>query len=230
MSNYILQIDTATEVCSVSLSADGKVLTELLAEDNNVHASALTVCIDKLLESVSLNYGDLSAVAVSMGPGSYTGLRIGVSTAKGLCYALDIPLIAVNTLESMYEGYISEKGITEGVLYVPMLDARRMEVYMAVYDHKRTCVQKTEAVIIMSDTFEPFAPIEVVLFGSGANKLQELLEGSINVKIDTEYSHSSAYLSSVAFRKLITNEVEDLVYFEPFYLKEFVAGVPKKLI
>lgn len=230
MSNYVLQIDTATEVCSVSVSVDGKLLAELSAEENNVHASALTVCIDRLLASLTLTYADLTAVAVSMGPGSYTGLRIGVSTAKGLCYALDIPLIGVNTLESMYAGYVSEHGADEGTIYIPMLDARRMEVYRAVFDAAGHCLHKTEAVIVDVDTFEAFSSNRVVLFGSGANKLQELLAKSENIKIDTNYQHSSAFLSSVAFRRLQNKEIEDLVYFEPFYLKEFVAGVPKKLI
>ncbi|MBL1411271.1 tRNA (adenosine(37)-N6)-threonylcarbamoyltransferase complex dimerization subunit type 1 TsaB [Sphingobacterium faecale] len=230
MRNYILQIDTATEVCSVSLSNDGKLIAELTAEDKNMHASGLTVCIDRLLKSVSLDYTDLSAVAVSMGPGSYTGLRIGVSTAKGLCYALDVPLIGVNTLESMYEGYITMSEVQDNLVYIPMLDARRMEVYMAVFDNQKNCLQKTEAVIVDAGTFDIFAPKNVVLFGSGANKFQELFEGNTQVKIDTEYQHSSAYLSTIAFRKFQNKEVEDLIYFEPFYLKEFVATVSKKLI
>ncbi|MDR2283326.1 MAG: tRNA (adenosine(37)-N6)-threonylcarbamoyltransferase complex dimerization subunit type 1 TsaB [Sphingobacterium sp.] len=230
MRNYILQIDTATEVCSVSISTEGKLFAELTAEEKNMHASGLTVCIDRLLKSVSLDYADLSAVAVSMGPGSYTGLRIGVSTAKGLCYALDIPLLGVNTLESMYEGYIAKNETEDNLVYIPMLDARRMEVYMAVFDDQKNCLQKTEAVIVDAGTFDVFAPKNVVLFGSGANKFQELFEGNAQVKIDTEYQHSSAYLSTIAFRKFQSKEVEDLIYFEPFYLKEFVATVSKKLI
>lgn len=230
MCSYILQIDTATEVCSVSLSNNGKLFAELTAEERNMHASGLTVCIDRLLKSVSLDYADLSAVAVSMGPGSYTGLRIGVSTAKGMCYALDIPLLGVNTLESMYEGYIAKNETKDNFVYIPMLDARRMEVYMAVFDDQKNCLQKTEAVIVDADTFDIFAPKNVVLFGSGANKFQELFEGSAQVKIDTEYQHSSAYLSTIAFQKFQNKEVEDLIYFEPFYLKEFVATVSKKLI
>ncbi len=230
MRNYILQIDTATEVCSVSISTEGKLLAELTAEEKNMHASGLTVCIDRLLKSVSLDYADLSAVAVSMGPGSYTGLRIGVSTAKGLCYALDIPLLGVNTLESMYEGYIAKRTGEDNLVYIPMLDARRMEVYMAAFDEQKNCLQKTEAVIVDVNTFDVFAPKNVVLFGSGANKLQELFEGNVQVKIDREYQHSSAYLSGIAFRKFQSKEVEDLIYFEPLYLKEFVATVSKKLI
>lgn len=230
MSNYILQIDTATEICSVSISADGVLVGEYTAEELNVHASMLTVYIDRLLQQLTLDYKDLSAVAVSKGPGSYTGLRIGVSTAKGLCYALDIPLLAINTLASMYEGYLQHFGLADNSLYVPMLDARRMEVYMSIFDNTRRCVQDTAAVIIDVNTFDTFSEKKIVLFGSGANKLGELLNDRKHITIDRQYRHSSAYLSNIAFRKLQDKEVEDLVYFEPFYLKEFVATVSKKLI
>lgn len=230
MSNYILQIDTATEICSVSISADGVLVGEYAMGEVNVHASMLTVYIDRLLKELSLEYKDLSAVAVSMGPGSYTGLRIGVSTAKGLCYALDIPLLGINTLDGMYEGYAANFGLRDNCLYVPMLDARRMEVYMSIFDNSRSRVKDTAAVIVDEHTFDPFTEKKIVLFGSGASKLSELLNDRTHIEIDNRYQHSSTYLSNIAFRKLQGNEIEDLIYFEPFYLKEFVATVAKKLI
>ena len=230
MSNYILQIDTATEVCSVSISENGKLLVEKSAEEPNMHASSLTGYIDASLKELQLAYHDLTAVAVSMGPGSYTGLRIGVSTAKGLCYALDIPLLGVNTLSAMFEGYASLYGLREDTLYVPMLDARRMEVYMAVFDDSKAEVKDTAAVVVEADTFENFNPKKVVLFGSGANKLKSLLEASDSVTVDERYVHSSSFLSALAYHKWKNNEFENLIYFEPFYLKEFVATTPKKIV
>lgn len=227
MDTYILQIDTATEVCSVSVSANGNVVAEYAADEPNMHASALTVYIRKLLVDLQLDYTDLSAVAVSMGPGSYTGLRIGVSAAKGLCYALGIPLLGINTLEGMLEGYASKYGLQERVLYVPMLDARRMEVYMSVFDSNKGLVKGTEAVVVDIDTFS-FSEGKIVLFGSGAEKLQSLFETNEHINVETSYRHSSAYLNRLAFEKWQNKEIEDLVYFEPFYLKEFVATVPKK--
>lgn len=227
MSTYILQIDTATEVCSVSLSLDGQVIHKMEATEPNLHASKLTVFIDELLRNAKWSYADLSAVAVSKGPGSYTGLRIGVSTAKGLCYALDIPLLAVNTLASMFKGYASTYGLADNSLYVPMLDARRMEVYMMVYNHHGEVLQPTEAVIMDVDTFQPFANQKIILFGSGALKLKDLYSQSAPVQVDTSYKHSSSYLAESAFEKFEKQDFEDLIYFEPFYLKEFIATTPK---
>lgn len=227
MSTYILQIDTATEVCSVSLSLDGQVLDKIDASEPNLHASKLTVFIDQLLQKNQISYLDLTAVAVSKGPGSYTGLRIGVSTAKGLCYALDIPLLAVNTLESMFTGYSAYQDLNSGTLYVTMLDARRMEVYMQIWDDKGVLHQDTEAVIIDADTFSVFADKRICLFGSGAGKLKNLFADVSNIVIDENYKHSSAHLSQRAFEKFSNQEFEDLIYFEPYYLKEFIATTPK---
>lgn len=227
MSAYILQIDTATEVCSVSLSLDGQVIHTIEAAEPNLHASKLTVFIDELLTKANIAYQDLSAVAVSKGPGSYTGLRIGVSTAKGLCYALDIPLLAVNTLVSMYKGYALSHTLSDHTLYVPMLDARRMEVYMMIFDNRGDLLQGTEAVIIDSETFQAYEGKNFVLFGSGAAKLKDLYNNLSTVHIASDYQHSSAYLASTAFEMYQNKNFEDLIYFEPYYLKEFVATTPK---
>ncbi|MGN0001949.1 MAG: tRNA (adenosine(37)-N6)-threonylcarbamoyltransferase complex dimerization subunit type 1 TsaB [Sphingobacterium composti] len=226
MDIYILQIDTATEVCSLSLSLDGQVVDQIDATEPNLHASKLTVFIDELLQRNNTSYKDLAAIAVSKGPGSYTGLRIGVSSAKGLCYALDIPLIAVNTLESMFRGYTKlPKGVCD--LYVPMLDARRMEVYMMIFDKQGQVLATTEAVIIDKETFYKYSEKQICLFGSGADKLADLLADKSNIKIDSTYVHSSAHLAISAFEKFENKEFEDLIYFEPYYLKEFIATSPK---
>jgi tRNA threonylcarbamoyladenosine biosynthesis protein TsaB len=228
MSTYILQIDTATEVCSVSLSLNGELVNKIDATEANLHASKLTIFIDELLQEANLNYSDLSAVAVSKGPGSYTGLRIGVSTAKGLCYALEIPLIAVNTLESMYAGYTAIKKDAQ-LLYVPMLDARRMEVYQMILDHHGVILQETEAVIIDAQSFANYTDKKLCLFGSGATKLKDVLADSSHISIDSTYTHSSSFLTSIAHQKYIAQDFEDLIYFEPYYLKEFIATTPKAI-
>lgn len=226
MSVRILQIDTATDTCSVSISVDGVLLDCLEAQEPNLHASKLTVFIDELLKRNALAFTDLQAVAVSKGPGSYTGLRIGVSTAKGLCYALDLPLIAVNTLESMYKGYIEKHGFNENWIYVPMLDARRMEVYLNMYQNHQL-IRTTEAVIVDAHTFDSYTSYKVVLFGSGAAKLMELFAHNPQIIVDESYSHSSAYMTASVYEKFTRKEFEDLIYFEPYYLKEFIATTPK---
>lgn len=230
MKNYILQIDTATEICSVSLSLEGVLIDQLEASEPNAHASKLTVFIDELLHKNTVLYSDLCAVSVSMGPGSYTGLRIGVSTAKGLCYALDIPLIAVNTLESMFNGFLKDKEIVQDSLYIPMLDARRMEVYMQVYNEKKELIQETSANIISEESFGNFKGKKVVLFGAGALKLKTLFSNNETLSIVEDFKHSSASMSTLSYAKFTNNDFEDLVYFEPYYLKEFVATTPKKLL
>lgn len=230
MHNYILQIDTATEICSVSISSEGITIAKVEAAEPNLHAAQLTVFIEELLLSSNIHYSDLSAVCVSKGPGSYTGLRIGVSTAKGLCYALDIPLLAINTLDMMFRGYMSaDKGnITD--LYVPMLDARRMEVYLEVFDKNGLLLVPTEARIIDVNSFDAYQGKNIVLFGTGAAKLTSLFHDESDVLIDANFIHSSSYMSAEAYEKFNKNEVEDLVYFEPYYLKEFIALLPKKVI
>lgn len=229
-TNFILQIETATEICSVSLSANGVVIAEKSAEERNMHASVLTLYIEQLIYEQKLDYKDLSAVAVSMGPGSYTGLRIGVSAAKGLCYALDIPLLGVNTLESMFMGFARYNKLEKGKLYIPMLDARRMEVYRSIFDNNKVLLEETAAVIVDADTFSTYHTDQVVLFGSGANKLADLFAKDDQVMISKNFVHSSAYMAKLADLKFKNKDFEDLIYFEPFYLKEFVATTPKKVV
>lgn len=232
MNNLILQIDTSTTVCSVALSENGQTLHIINLDEPNAHAAKLTILIEEILKQTGRNMQDLNAVAVSMGPGSYTGLRIGVSTAKGLCYALDIPLIAINTLEALFVGYRSQFGLTVGEAYLPMLDARRMEVYTAVYDHDATLVRATSAEIIDIDYFNGLLLDydRVQLFGAGADKFETLFSSTERVNILSGFKDSAAFLSPLAFEKFERKLFEDVAYFEPFYLKDFVVTTAKKKV
>ncbi|MDR6735110.1 MULTISPECIES: tRNA (adenosine(37)-N6)-threonylcarbamoyltransferase complex dimerization subunit type 1 TsaB [unclassified Sphingobacterium] len=232
MNNLILQIDTSTTVCSVALSENGQTLHVINLDEPNAHAAKLTILIEEILKQTGRKMQDLSAVAVSMGPGSYTGLRIGVSTAKGLCYALDIPLIAINTLEALFLGYKSQFGVTVGEAYLPMLDARRMEVYTAVYNHDAALVRATSAEIIDIEYFNGLLLDydRVQLFGSGADKFETLFSSTERVNILSGFKDSAAFLSPLAFEKFERKLFEDVAYFEPFYLKDFVVTTAKKKV
>lgn len=231
----ILHIETATRVCSVALARDG--LRLLLKESTkpNVHSSLLTVFIDEVFKESGISPSALDAVAVSMGPGSYTGLRIGVATAKGLCYALGKPLIAVPTLQAMAAGMLLSSLPTppggegvQGVGLCPMLDARRMEVYCAVYDHALKEVMPAEAVIVNEDSFAPYLAKGRVLFGGeGAEKCRAVLEHHPNARFVSGFETSATFLIPLALECFTAGKFEDVAYFEPFYLKEFVAGKPK---
>lgn len=227
-NQYILQIDTATEICSVSLSVCGDMVDSIATTAPNEHASKLTLFIDEVLGRNNITFTDLVAIAVSMGPGSYTGLRIGVSTAKGLCYGLDLPLVAINTLHTMFNGYYLTRDSNSYDLFCPMIDARRMEVYMTILDKHGNTLSTTSAQIIDGNSFEDYNDRKVVLFGSGANKFEELFKNDPGITIDTGYIHSSAYMSQVVWQKYMNKDFEDTIYFEPFYLKEFVTTIPKK--
>jgi len=232
MNNLILQIDTSTTVCSVGLSENGQTLHVINLDEPNAHAAKLTILIEEILKQTGRKMQDLSAVAVSMGPGSYTGLRIGVSTAKGLCYALDIPLIAINTLEALFLGYKSQFGVTVGEAYLPMLDARRMEVYTAVYNHDAALVRATSAENIDIGYFNRLLLKydSVQLFGSGADKFETLFSSTERVNILSGFKDSAAFLSPLAFEKFERKLFEDVAYFEPFYLKDFVVTTAKKKV
>lgn len=225
----ILQIETATSVCSCALSLHGKTIAVKEINQVNVHIEKITLLIESLLKEAHYGFEDLYAIAVSMGPGSYTGLRIGVSTAKGLCYALDIPLLAVNTLEAMAQGFIDnypEHG--EGALICPMIDARRMEVYSAVYDTKLNQIDPVAARIIDEDSFESLSQRNtLILFGDGAEKFTDTFLANERIVIFKDFVNSATYLSKVAFEKAQNKTFEDVAYFEPFYLKDFVPTQAK---
>ena len=231
MNNLILQIDTSTTVCSVTLSQNGQTLAVLNLDEPNAHAAKLTVLIEQILHESGRSIKELAGIAVSMGPGSYTGLRIGVSTAKGLCYGLDIPLVAVNTLDALFAGYREQFDLQEKEAYIPMLDARRMEVYAAVYDHNGELIKPTSAEIIDADYYNELLATykRVHLFGCGADKFETLFETNDRVNVQPGFKNSAAFLSQLAFDKFQHKKFEDVAYFEPFYLKDFVVMTKKKV-
>jgi tRNA threonylcarbamoyladenosine biosynthesis protein TsaB len=223
--SLILQIETATTVCSVALSENGSVLAYKELEQRNVHAEIITLFIDEVLKTNDKKYSDLNAIAVSCGPGSYTGLRIGISAAKGLCFALDIPLIAVETLEGMAGGMLSQNTIDNNTLLCPMIDARRMEVFTAVFNTKGDRVKPTSAEIIDENSFSDLLKTNKILFfGDGAVKCSDVLGSSPNAQIVPGFINSARYITKKATEKYAAKDFEDVAYFEPYYLKDFIAG------
>lgn len=218
---YILHIDTSGINCSISVSKDAELISTVEKAEANIHASKITLFIEQAISEAKIEMKDLSAVAVAKGPGSYTGLRIGVSTAKGIAYALDIPLISTETLYSLFKqalaSYKNEKAV-----YIPMIDARRMEVYTQCFDFNGNTLTEVNAIILdeeaLSDIIEKFE--EVVLFGDGAVKTREIFNRHNTRYLDIQFS-SSKYMVDQAYKKLIKNLFENTAYFEPFYLKEF---------
>ncbi len=220
----ILQIETATTVCSVALAKDGHVLGFKQIDERNIHAEIITLFIDELIASAAIRYGDIDAVAVSSGPGSYTGLRIGVSTAKGLCFALEKPLIAIESLAAMAQGVIAENSIDKKTLLCPMIDARRMEVYTALFDSAGNRIKNTTAEIIDEQSFYGLLQNNRVLFfGDGAEKCREVLSKNPNAQFVTGFVNSATYLTQIAVEKYANRDFEDVAYFEPYYLKDFLV-------
>lgn len=229
----ILNIDTATDVCTVAISENSTIRSFRDSADNRSHSTLLAVYIDEVLKESNLSVSELDAIAISMGPGSYTGLRIGVSAAKGLCYGSGKPLIAVSTLQAMCYGignsFLQDKGLTD-FYFAPMLDARRMEVYTAVYHKNFEVKQEVNACILDENTFRKFLDEKpVVFFGSGAQKFKEIVNHEHAIFMD-EYRHSARYMFPIAEMKFANENLEEVAYFEPFYLKDFVTTTPKKNI
>ena len=220
----ILNIETATTNCSVSIGKDGRTIA--LREHNSAsysHSEDLHFFIKEALEAASLSTDDLDAIAVSKGPGSYTGLRIGVSAAKGLCFALDLPLIGISTLESM----ASQLKIEDGAV-IPVLDARRMEVYSAVYNSNNDGIRETRVEEITPNSFAQFASQgKVYVIGSGAVKCREILQHP-NFVFDDSIVPSAQEMSQLSSREFRANKFENTAYFEPDYLKDFVSQQSKK--
>lgn len=231
----ILLLETATEVCSVALAVDGEVAAFAESKDGFRHAEQLTLFAEQVLRASQLTTRDLDAVCVSRGPGSYTGLRIGVSTAKGLCYALGIPLLAVSTLEAMASHVASSKDagwlLPEGDPYLcPMLDARRMEVYYALYDLQGRQMNEVAARVIDGQSFEEIlSERKVVFFGNGAAKCQSVIT-SPNALFIPDVQASARFMSKIAQEQYNKNAGEDVSYFEPYYLKDFMATVPRNKV
>jgi tRNA threonylcarbamoyladenosine biosynthesis protein TsaB len=225
--SFILNIETATEICSVSLAENGKTIALKEDTEGQQHARILTIMIDEIFKESNISIKQLGAVAVSMGPGSYTGLRIGVSVAKGIAYAANIPLIAVNTLQSMTWGILKKEEFDSSTWYCPMIDARRMEVYTAFFDSGNTMQQEIRAEIIDEKTFQDLlSKRKIVFFGNGAAKCQDSIR-SANAHFIEGAACSAQYMSELSFEAFQKKQFVDVAYFEPFYLKDFVATVPK---
>ena len=225
--SLILNIETATQHCSVGLADHGKIIAIRESNEKNIHASKVTVFTDEVCREAGIGMKDLDAIAVSMGPGSYTGLRIGVSTAKGFCYALEIPLLAVPTLQSMALKVSMLSDYPEDMLFCPMIDARRMEVYTALFDRDNRPVKDTEALIMDDNSFEEaLKGHEIIYFGDGAEKGRDLLDPK-GMKFLDGIQPSADGIAIISYDKFRKGQTEDLAYFEPFYLKDFIAGPPK---
>jgi len=224
--SLILGIETSTKICSVAVSDGGKLLA--IEEEGGAysHSEKLTIFIQKVLDKANVQLKDLDVIAVSKGPGSYTGLRIGVSVAKGLCYALDKPLIAVDTLQAM-----ARNSSLSGDLFCPMIDARRMEVYTAIYSVDNKVVTPISAKIIDENSFsEELANKKITFFGDGAEKCKDVLGQKINASFSDKGLPSAEFINQIALEKFQQKEFEDVAYFEPYYLKDFVGTTPKKLL
>lgn len=222
--NYILNIETATKNCSVSLAKEGKtILCKEIAEEGYSHAEQLHVFIEDLVQEAGIHFKDIQAIAVSQGPGSYTGLRIGVSAAKGLCYALNVPLIAVDTLQVL----ASQVQVEDGLI-IPMIDARRMEVYSAIFDVKFEKIRETQAEVITENSFETIS--ETVYFvGDCADKCKSVITKSNFIFLEEKKYPSATAMSILSFSKFQNKDFEDLAYFEPYYLKDFMITPSKKV-
>lgn len=228
----ILCIETATAICTAALCDEERVAGLTEAAPGMTHASSLTLIIGRLLEEHRLRASDLDAVAVSKGPGSYTGLRIGVSTAKGIAYGAGIPLIGVNTLTAMCSGFVkSNPGeLTEDTLLCPMIDARRMEVYNALFRPDGTVLRETSADIIDENSFSDIlSDNRVIFFGDGSEKCRSAITHP-NARFIEGFRLSASYLHIPSVNALRTKHFEDVAYFEPYYLKEFIATIPRKLL
>jgi tRNA threonylcarbamoyladenosine biosynthesis protein TsaB len=222
----ILSLETATKICAVALHDKGKLIAEKYIDIEHAHSSQLTVLIESLLQENHTDKKALQAVAVSAGPGSYTGLRIGVSAGKGLCFALQIPLLAVNTLEAL--ALPIRARVETNTLLCPMLDARRMEVYCAIFDTAGKTISPTEAKIIDQESFADILQHQkIVFFGEGAGKCQSLLQHENAVFLDHILPTADS-IGKLAYTRYENQQFEDLAYFEPLYLKDFVNNTKVK--
>jgi tRNA threonylcarbamoyladenosine biosynthesis protein TsaB len=231
----ILNLETSTEVCSVAIACDGDVISSRENLTGQDHARFLTVFINEILEESKINIQQIDAVAISGGPGSYTGLRIGASVAKGICYALHLPLIEITSLESMAHHVINNcKDLhpveTKNVLFCPMIDARRMEVYTSFYDMNGVQIREIQADIVDHQSFKTFLENNVVLFfGNGADKCRNTISNPNGVFLNAVYS-SAKNMVPLAEQKFKIQNFVNVAYYEPLYLKDFIATIPVKNI
>jgi tRNA threonylcarbamoyladenosine biosynthesis protein TsaB len=231
----ILNIETATDVCSVALANEHGLIAFKENSDGKSHAAILTVFIEALLRENKYSIKQLDAVAISMGPGSYTGLRIGASVAKGICYGVNKPLIAVHTLQSMAHAFIQQQGLNNhsehnDTWLCPMIDARRLEVYMAFFDTKAQFQTDISAEIIDENSFANILSVrEVYFFGNGSDKCMDLIKHD-NASFYSGFKPSAKDMTELSEGSFQKGDFKDAAYFEPFYLKDFVATVPKKKV
>lgn len=222
MDRYILHIETATKICSIALSKNGKLLSfKETDESAYVHAEVITLFIEDVLAAGGIKASDLSAVSVTSGPGSYTGLRIGVSTAKGLCYALSIPLISIDALENL--AHLAAEKHAESKI-AAMIDARRMEVFSTIYDEKMTICKPVSADVLDKNSYSQFEPFIAV--GDGAMKMKEVWKNRA-ISFDDMIKSSACGHVQLAFERFSKGQFEDVAYFEPFYLKDFISTSKK---
>ena len=228
MSTLILSLETSSPVCSVALHRDGQLVGQSELRLEKSHSSHLTILVNQLLENSQCRLADLSAVAVSDGPGSYTGLRIGAAAAKGLCFALDIPLIAVGTLPAMAAQVAAHTAAAETVRFCPMLDARRMEVYSALYAADGSEILSPAPLILEPDTLtEQLAHHRLLFFGNGAAKFQPLVADNPNAGFLRGIEPSAIAVGELAQAAFERQDFRDVAYYEPFYLKEVYTTTPK---
>lgn len=221
---FILNIETATKNCSVSLAKNGDTIAlREIAEEGYSHAEKLHVFIEEIIAESKISFEDLNAIAVSQGPGSYTGLRIGVSSAKGLCYALNIPMIAIDTLQSL----AAQISISKGII-IPMIDARRMEVFSAIYDKSLNTLKPVSAEIITEESYQTNEE-EIHFLGDGASKCKEFLHKSNFIFYDEIIYPSAKQMSLLSFEKYKNSDTVDVAYFEPLYVKDFMITKKKAL-
>ena len=224
---HILNIETATNVCSVALSEGGTITDRKETREDKSHARLLGTFIEDLFKNNPSSRQTIDAVAVSSGPGSYTGLRIGVSTAKGIAYGLDIPLIAVSSLQAMALK-ASKQMNDQNALFAPMIDARRMEVYTALFNNRNECRENTKAVNLNEESFTDILEENPVWFiGNGAIKAQDIIQHR-NAHFNTDIVPSAEYMAIIAEQLYNKSAFVDVAYFEPYYLKDFIPTVPKK--
>ncbi len=230
----ILHIETATPICSTALSRDGKLLDKRETNDPKSHASRLSPFIEDLMTSNKISYKSLDAISISMGPGSYTGLRIGVSTAKGIAYGAGVPMIGVSTLQALANRFMKENQTllskTSNPVLCPMLDARRMEVYSAFFNGQLELIREVKADIIDKESYLEYLDAgRVFFFGDGSIKCREIIEHP-NAAFIPNIEPSSEYMIPLAESAWFKKDFLDIAYFEPFYLKDFIATIPKNKI